>query len=50
MRIRVPEEAVRCASADPQRLVPLLLDAARGVSDARHRDLVHALRVAGFTG
>ena len=50
VRIRVPEEAVRCASADPQRLVPLLLDAARGVSDARHRDLVHALRVAGFSG
>ncbi|WP_438302961.1 hypothetical protein ACSHXN_10245 [Streptomyces sp. HUAS TT11] len=49
VRIRVPEEAVRCASADPQRLVPLLLDAARGVSDALHRDLVHALRVAGFT-
>ena len=35
--------------ADPQRLVPLLLEAARGVSEERHWDLVHALRVAGFT-
>jgi hypothetical protein len=29
--------------------VPLLLAAAKGVSEERHWDLVHALRVAGFT-
>jgi hypothetical protein len=33
----------------PATLVPLLLEAARGVSEERHWDLVHALRVAGFT-
>lgn len=49
VRIRTPEEAARSAAADPQRLVPLLLQAARGVSEERHWDLVHALRVAGFT-
>jgi hypothetical protein len=49
VRVRTPEEAARSAEADPQRLVPLLLEAARGVSDERHWDLVHALRVAGFT-
>jgi hypothetical protein len=47
--VRTPEEAARSAEADPQRLVPLLLEAAQGVSDERHWDLVHALRVAGFT-
>jgi hypothetical protein len=30
-------------------LVPLLLAAARHVSDERHWDLLHALRVAGLT-
>ncbi|WP_369250169.1 hypothetical protein [Streptomyces sp. R41] len=49
VRVRTPEEAARSAEADPQRLVPLLLEAAQGVSDERHWDLVHALRVAGFT-
>ncbi|MEU2063174.1 hypothetical protein [Streptomyces sp. NPDC013455] len=49
VRVRVPEEAARCAAAGPGRLVPLLLEAARGVSDERHWDLVHALRVAGYT-
>ncbi|MFJ3303874.1 hypothetical protein ACIPSA_12255 [Streptomyces sp. NPDC086549] len=49
VRVRTPEEAARSAAPDPQRLVPLLLEAARGVSDERHWDLVHALRVAGFT-
>ncbi|MFI8164960.1 hypothetical protein ACIGAN_01245 [Streptomyces sp. NPDC085931] len=44
---RTPEEAARCAGPDPQRLVPLLLEAAAGVSDERRWDLVHALRVAG---
>ncbi|GAA3835659.1 hypothetical protein [Streptomyces chiangmaiensis] len=41
--------AGRTAAADPQGLVPLFVEAARGVPDARHRDLVHALRAAGFT-
>ncbi|MFD3930828.1 hypothetical protein [Streptomyces sp. NPDC058614] len=49
VRMRTPEEAARSAEADPQRLVPLLLAAAKGVSEERHWDLVHALRVAGFT-
>ncbi|MEW2164566.1 hypothetical protein AB0912_16465 [Streptomyces sp. NPDC007084] len=49
VRVRTPEEAARSAQPDPQRLVPLLLEAARTVSDERHWDLVHALRVAGLT-
>ncbi|MFF4535475.1 hypothetical protein [Streptomyces aureus] len=49
VRVRTPEEAARSAETDPERLVPLLLRAARGVSDACQWDLVHALRVAGFT-
>ncbi|MFE2580346.1 hypothetical protein [Streptomyces sp. NPDC059378] len=49
VRVRTPEEAARCVGPDPQTLVPLLLEAARGVSDERHWDVVHALRVAGFT-
>ncbi|MFI8192714.1 hypothetical protein ACIF8T_28755 [Streptomyces sp. NPDC085946] len=48
VRMRAPEEAARSAEPDPGRLVPLLLEAARGVSRERHRDLLHALRVAGF--
>ncbi|MEW2400506.1 hypothetical protein [Streptomyces sp. NPDC046862] len=48
VRIRTPEEAARSAEADPQRVGPLLLEAARRVSDERYWDLVHALRVAGF--
>jgi hypothetical protein len=48
VRVRTPEEAARSAEPDPGTLVPLLLQAARGVSDERHWDLVHALRVAGF--
>ncbi|MFJ9906010.1 hypothetical protein ACIRVK_24465 [Streptomyces sp. NPDC101152] len=48
VRVRTPEEAARSAEPDPGTLVPLLLEAARGVSDERHWDLVHALRVAGF--
>ncbi|KUO20035.1 hypothetical protein [Streptomyces dysideae] len=48
VRVRTPEEAARSAAPDPQTLVPLLLEAAQGVSDDRHWDLVHALRVAGF--
>ncbi|MEU9367261.1 hypothetical protein AB0D71_21625 [Streptomyces avermitilis] len=49
IRMRSPEEAARSVEADPHKLVPLLLEAARGASEERHRDLVHALRVAGFT-
>lgn len=49
VRVRTPEEAARSVAADPQRLVPLLLDAARGASEARYWDLVHALRVAGHS-
>jgi hypothetical protein len=48
VRVRTPEEAARSVAPDPQVLVPLLLEAARGVSDQRRWDLVHALRVAGF--
>ncbi|MEU6096272.1 hypothetical protein [Streptomyces sp. NPDC047079] len=49
VRVRTPEEAARSVAVDPGRLLPLLLEVARGVSDERHWDLVHALRVAGFT-
>lgn len=49
VRVRTPEEAARSVGPDPQTLVPLLLEAARGASEERHWDLVHALRVAGFT-
>ncbi|MGW2564921.1 hypothetical protein [Streptomyces sp. NPDC001537] len=49
VRVRTPEEAARSAEPEPRTLVPLLLEAARGVSEERHWDLVHALRVAGFT-
>ncbi|MFJ5302756.1 hypothetical protein [Streptomyces sp. NPDC088350] len=49
VRVRTPEEAARSVAADPQQLVPLLVEAAQGVSDECHWDLVHALRVAGFT-
>ncbi|SBT89874.1 hypothetical protein GA0115233_101322 [Streptomyces sp. DI166] len=48
VRARTPEEAARSVAPDPHTLVPLLLEAARGVSEERHWDLVHALRVAGF--
>ncbi|MFE0208285.1 hypothetical protein [Streptomyces sp. NPDC058985] len=49
VRSRTPEDAARSAAPDPERLVPLLLEAAHDVSQERHWDLVHALRVAGFT-
>jgi hypothetical protein len=49
VRIRPPEEAARSADADPRRLAPLLLAAAQGVSEERHWDVLHALRVAGHT-
>ncbi|MGW1912988.1 hypothetical protein ACWCQS_20200 [Streptomyces sp. NPDC002076] len=47
VRVRPAEEAARSVVPDPPRLVPLLLRAAQAVSDERHWDLVHALRVAG---
>ncbi|QIJ65551.1 hypothetical protein [Streptomyces sp. JB150] len=50
VRARPPEEVVRSAAPDPRILVPLLLQAAARVSAARHRDLAHALRVAGPAG
>ncbi|MEW2568102.1 hypothetical protein [Streptomyces sp. NPDC047070] len=49
VRVRTPEEAARSIDADPQFLAPLLLDAARDVSEQRYWDLIHALRVAGYT-
>ncbi|MFM9445945.1 hypothetical protein [Streptomyces acidiscabies] len=49
VRVRAPEEAARSAAPDPRTLVPLLVEAARGVSEERYWDVVHALRVAGFT-
>ncbi|MFG2497791.1 hypothetical protein ACGFSB_06180 [Streptomyces sp. NPDC048441] len=49
LRVRTPEDAAGCAHTDPYRLIPLLLRAAQGVSDECHWDLVHALRVAGFS-
>ncbi|OIJ96285.1 hypothetical protein [Streptomyces monashensis] len=48
VRGRTAQEAARTVAPEPGRLVPLLLDAARGVSEERHWDLVHALRVAGY--
>ncbi|MGW5655810.1 hypothetical protein ACWEWO_31150, partial [Streptomyces humi] len=48
VQVRTPEEAARCAEPDPRRLVPLLLGSAQAVSDQRHWDLLHALRVAGL--
>ncbi|MER5429426.1 hypothetical protein [Streptomyces sp. NPDC002588] len=49
VRVRTPEEAARSAAPGPGTLVPMLVEAARGVSEQRHWDLVHALRVAGFS-
>ncbi|MFG3660116.1 hypothetical protein [Streptomyces sp. NPDC047706] len=49
VRVRTPDEAARSAGAEPETLVPLLLEAARAASAERHGDLVHALRVAGLT-
>ncbi|WP_323056091.1 hypothetical protein [Streptomyces sp. NEAU-W12] len=47
--MRAPAGAARSAAPGPERLVPLLLGAVRGASDERYWDLLHALRVAGFT-
>ncbi len=46
VRVRTAEEAARLARRDPQWFTPRLLRAAESVSAGRHRDLVHALRVA----
>ncbi|MFE3325803.1 UL36 very large tegument protein [Streptomyces sp. NPDC059176] len=46
VRVHPPEESARIATADPHRLVPQLLSAARVVSAGRERDLVLALRAA----
>lgn len=48
VQARAPEDAVLVAAPDPHRLVPQLIEAAREVSVARERDVVHALRVAGI--
>lgn len=48
VRFRAPEEAARLAGQAPDRLVPLVLAAARAASPDREADLVHALRVAGL--
>ncbi|GHF08611.1 hypothetical protein E5082_19295 [Streptomyces griseoluteus] len=49
LRTRTPEDAARLAAPDPDRLTPLLLEAARQVSEDHHRALLHALRAAGTT-
>ncbi|MFJ3977196.1 hypothetical protein [Streptomyces sp. NPDC090021] len=48
VRVRTAEEAAALARHDPQWLTPLLLRVAGLLPGARHRDLVHALRVAGI--
>ncbi|WBB62146.1 hypothetical protein O7599_06330 [Streptomyces sp. WMMC500] len=47
---RGSDEAVELAGADPGRLVPQLLRAARRGPAQRHRRLAHALRSAGLPG
>ncbi|WP_106967498.1 hypothetical protein [Streptomyces sp. PCS3-D2] len=48
VRVRTAEEAAALARYDPRWLAPRLLQAAGLLSGARHRDLLHALRVAGI--
>uniref|UniRef100_A0AAU2JYV9 UL36 very large tegument protein n=1 Tax=Streptomyces sp. NBC_00049 TaxID=2903617 RepID=A0AAU2JYV9_9ACTN len=50
VRVRTAEEAASMARRAPQWFAPRLLRAARALSGSRHRDLVHALRVAGIAG
>ncbi|NUK10919.1 hypothetical protein HRW18_23615 [Streptomyces lunaelactis] len=50
VQVHTPEDSARIAERDPRRLIPQLLGAARAVSAAHERDLVHALRVAGHLG
>ncbi|MFH9612762.1 hypothetical protein ACH4MM_03175 [Streptomyces pratensis] len=49
VRVRSPQDAARIAEGGPRALVAQLLAAAREVSVAKERDLVHALRVAGIS-
>ncbi|WP_324616146.1 hypothetical protein [Streptomyces sp. IMTB 1903] len=48
VRVRTAEEAAALARHDPRWLAPRLLHAAGLLPGARHRDLLHALRVAGI--
>ncbi|WP_405437263.1 hypothetical protein [Streptomyces avidinii] len=48
VRVRTAEEAAGLARRDPQWFAPRLLQVARALPGTRHRDLVHALRVAGI--
>ncbi|WP_404954616.1 hypothetical protein [Streptomyces sp. 147326] len=48
VRVRTAEETAGLARRDPQWFAPRLLQAARALPGSRHRDLVHALRVAGI--
>ncbi|MGW0752957.1 hypothetical protein ACWD3L_26305, partial [Streptomyces sp. NPDC002587] len=48
VRVRTAEEAAALARRDPPWFAPRLLRAAADLSSTRHRDLVHALRVAGI--
>ncbi|MFD3488586.1 hypothetical protein [Streptomyces sp. NPDC058665] len=50
VRARTPEDAASIAAVDPPRLVPRLIEAARGVSTTHERDLARALRSAGISG
>ncbi|WP_405793303.1 hypothetical protein [Streptomyces sp. NBC_01506] len=50
VRARTPDDTARIAAVDPPRLVPWLLEAARGVSTGHERDLARALRGAGLGG
>ncbi|MEU9004081.1 hypothetical protein AB0D15_19525, partial [Streptomyces sp. NPDC048551] len=47
VRLRTAEEAAALARRDPHWFAPRLLAQARAVPGTRHRDLAHALRVAG---
>ncbi|MFF4261915.1 hypothetical protein ACFY7Y_20255 [Streptomyces virginiae] len=48
VRVRTAEEAAGLARHDPRWFAPRLLRAARALPGPRHRDLLHALRVAGI--
>ncbi|MEU9236914.1 hypothetical protein [Streptomyces subrutilus] len=48
VRVRTAEEAAALARRDPRWFTPRLLQAAAETSAAHHRDLVHALRLAGL--
>ncbi|MGP3689292.1 hypothetical protein ACTVZO_32100 [Streptomyces sp. IBSNAI002] len=48
VRVRTAEEAAALARRDPRWFAPRLLQAAAETSATHHRDLVHALRVAGI--